>query len=314
MLTTEELKRARIESFKIINQVHGKSSYRNKKIYFSCAANYAEIKNKGQGDVEEGLYARVHKDNYTYIDQQIRKHGSNLLQISNGDFVDLKLKSVMHMPVFCLFSIKGDNPYVSFKEIPAYFLKKPRIIHKYTFKINKKFFHDFIVDENGKVKDMPSILSYLSLDILLKEIKNSFSYIGYDSKDIINDDIHYINRTNCEWFCPEDHPYELFYKSKMDFEYQHEHRIVIRDRNTKLIDISKDKVFPLYLPNLKNFTLYSDVKTYNQCELSVIVITKDVSPSAMGKNVIKSFIAENSIELYEITGDKLYCDIANLIK
>ncbi|MCW6110088.1 hypothetical protein [Clostridium sporogenes] len=312
MLTTEELKRARIESFKIIKQVYGKSSYNSNKIYFSCASNYAQIKNKGQGDIEEGLYARVHKDNHKYIDEQIKKYGSDLLQISNGDFVDLKLKSVMNMPVFCLFSIKGDNQCVSFKEMPAYFLKKPRIIHKYIFKINKKIFLDFIVDEDGKVKDKPSILAYLSLDKLLKEIKNSFLYLGYDSEEIINRDINYINRTNCEWFCPEDHPYELFYKSKEDFKYQHEHRIIIRDRNVNLIDREKDKVFLLHLPNLKNFTRYSDMKSYGQCEISVI--TKDVSPSVMDKDVIKSFIVEDAIERYKITGDKLYYDIANLAK
>jgi hypothetical protein len=228
MFYEDELQNPELMTFKIIDAKYIASTMSSGSIYLGCADYYAyqEIKtgNKGQGDVNEGLYARVRKNNSSYINEQERLHGSNLLKIANDGFWDLKLHSVINMPVFCFYTINAFDPGVRYFYEPSQSL---RVRYRtYQFMVPQKVWQDFGSDNF-------SIIKFLNHTDLSSRIDLSLQAEG--CQNTIKNRMKYVNRENKEWFCDEDHPAELFYKDA-SFSHQNEGRIIITDSKISFIN------------------------------------------------------------------------------
>lgn len=254
MFSEDELQTPELMTFKIIDAKYIASTMSSGSIYLGCADYYAhqEIKtgNKGQGDVNEGLYARVRKNNSSYINEQERLHGVDLLKIENNEFWELKLRSVINMPVFCFFTINAFDPGV------RYFYERSgslRVRYRtYQFAVPQKVWQDFGSDNF-------SIMKFLNHTDLSSRIDLSLKAEG--CKDTVKNRMKYVNRENTEWFCDEDHPAELFYKD-VSFIHQKEGRIIVTDRKFSFIneqDIDK-KIRPLKIGNVMEIVEEKGIK------------------------------------------------------
>lgn len=231
-------------TFKIINAQYIQSTILSGNIYFGCAEYYAYqevLGNKGQGDKNEGLYARVKKDNLSYINEQERLYGEDLCKIENGDFLDLKLRSVINMPIYCFYSVNANDLGVKYFDEPGETLKVR--YRTYKFNISKEVFKDFSAENFG-------MMNFINHTDLYRRIQNSLRSEG--CKHILKSRIKYVNRVGKEWICPEGHPAELFYKDK-SFGYQKEGRIVVTDRKISFIneEHSNKKYRVLNIGNVK---------------------------------------------------------------
>ncbi len=227
ILSESELEHAEIMTFKIINAAYIETTISSGNIYLGCAEYYAYqeiLGNKGQGDKDEGLYARVKKSNFSFIKEQRELHGADLIEIANGEFLDLKLKSVINMPVYCFYSINAFDTGVKYFDEPG---ETPKIRYRtYKFTIPKKVFQDFSAENFG-------IMNFLNHTDLYNRIEKSLKSEG--CKHILKTRIEYVSRNGIEWVCPENHPAELFYKDD-SFSYQKEGRIVATDSAISFIN------------------------------------------------------------------------------
>jgi hypothetical protein len=217
-----EISNDEILSFKILPSEYADSTIKGN-IYLSCADFYAyqheTSGNMGQGDKDEGLFARVFKNNIEYIKEQRSRHKSDLLENEHGKFVDLKLKSVINIPVYCFYSVNATSPNVTHEDR---LFEKSGVYHRsYKVLIPKRVLQDF--SNSGTF----SVLSFLNHSELSKLIMIAAQKEG--STRMLRDRIHYVDRKDKEWFCPIDqHPGELFFKD-IAFNYQSEGRIVLDD-------------------------------------------------------------------------------------
>lgn len=236
---------AEIMTFKIINAEYIEDTMASGNIYIGCADYYAyqeNTGNKGQGDKDEGLYARVRKENNSFITEQERLYGTDLVKIPNGDFLDLKLKSVINMPICCFYTINASDPIVSYFDEQG---ETPNVKYRiYTFDIPEKVLKDFSVDNFG-------IINFLNHTDLYVRIEKSLKAEG--CRHFTKTRMRYVDRENKEWFCPENHPFELFYKD-ISFGYQREGRIIAHDRNVGFPyeKDAKKKVRQVNIGNLTN--------------------------------------------------------------
>lgn len=253
ILSKDELQNAEIMTFKIINAEHICSTIQSGNIYFGCADYYAYqevLGNKGQGDRDEGLYARVKKSNLSYIKEQRRIHGADLIEYENAGFLDLKLKNVINMPVYCFYSINLTDPGVKYFDEPG---ETPKIRYRTCkFNIPKKVFEDFSAEKFG-------IMNFLNHTDLYLRIRKSLRIEG--CKHTLKRKIEYVSRVGREWVCPENHPSELFYKDN-SFSYQREGRIIVTDRKISFIneEFSNKKYRALNIGNVKTLVQKKAIK------------------------------------------------------
>lgn len=252
-LLEDELQNPEIMTFKIINAEYIQSTILSGNIYFGCAEYYAYqeiLGNKGQGDKDEGLYARIKNSNFLYIKEQEKLYGEDLITVENGEFLDLKLKSVINMPIYCVYSINANDLGVKCFNEPG---ETPKIRYRtYKFKISKEVFKDFSAEDFG-------ILNFLNHTDLYRRIQKSLRSEG--CKHILKTRIKYVNRVGKEWICPESHPAELFYKDN-SFGYQKEGRIVVTDRKISFIneELSNKKYRALSIGNVKKIVQKDAIK------------------------------------------------------
>lgn len=78
-------------------------------ISFSCPGNYIQIakttKNDEQGDLNEGIFARLKKDD-SRIGEMREKLKDDLEIIEDGEYVKLRRWSSYYIPTFCFYSYK----------------------------------------------------------------------------------------------------------------------------------------------------------------------------------------------------------------
>lgn len=252
-LSEDELQNAEIMTFKIINAEYIQSTILSGNIYFGCAEYYAYqelLGNKGQGDKDEGLYARVKKSNLSYIKEQEKLHGEDLVMIENGEFLDMKLKSVINMPIYCVYSINANDLGVKCFDEPG---ETPKIRYRtYKFDVSKEVFGDFSAENFG-------IMNFLNHTDLYLRVQKSLRSEG--CKHILKTRIKYVDRVDKEWICAEDHPAELFYKDN-SFSYQKEGRIVVTDRKISFISekLSNKKYRALNIGNVKKIVQKDAIK------------------------------------------------------
>jgi hypothetical protein len=249
-----ELLSAELMTFKIIDANFIASTRSSGNIYLGCADYYAyqEIKtgNKGQGDINEGIYARVRKSNTSYINEQEKRYGADLVKIENDGFWDLKLYSVINMPVFCFYTINASDPGVSYFDESTESLKVK--YRTYQFTVPQKVWLDFSSHNF-------SIIKFLNHTELSSRIDLSLRAKG--CRNTIKNRVRYVNKENKEWFCEEDHPAELFYKD-LSFSHQQEGRIIITDNKFSFINEKNrdNKYRPLYIGNIMEIVEEKGIK------------------------------------------------------
>lgn len=230
-------------AFKIMKYEYIKSTIEAGNIWFGCAELYADFeteKNKGQGDIDEGLYARVRKDNVTYIDAQRQQFADDLIEIPKGKFIDLKLRSVINMPVYCFYSMSASDPDVNH----GY---KPSETPGWSKRISKRNIPDKVLQDFSGV-DGFGVLNISDRERFIKSIANA---ARKEEHRITNGKIQYVDRENKEWFCPASHPGELLFKDN-SFSYQSERRVIILDNGIGFTHYEAEQVKTrsLHIPDL----------------------------------------------------------------
>lgn len=240
----DQLENAEILSFKIIQNKYIETTIKEGKICLGCADFYSYqekiSRKRGQGDKDEGVFARIHEKNVLKIDELKRLYGTDLKTKRNGEFLDFKLRSVINMPIYCFYSINASDRDVDYSdhcESPEEFVRT------FKFKIPKKVFEDFIGDgfENFGIMKFKNHTNILSI------VADSLTTKGC-TQELKEHRINYVVREKIEWCCPEDHPMELFYKD-ISFGHQKEARIIVQDSMVRFADQVDEKNKTLVLEN-----------------------------------------------------------------
>jgi hypothetical protein len=223
--TEDGFQKAEILSFKITNKKWIKSTIEMGEICLGCADFYSHPEEgtgkRGQYDKDEGIFARIHKDNVLKIKELERLYGNDLVTNPNGDFLDFKLKSVINMPIYCFYSANASQPDVGSSDKRDVSLIKG--VKTFELKINKKVFHDFCDDDF----DNFGMMIFLCHSVIRERIEDLLK--AKKCTHVCEHRICYVDRRNKGWCCPEDHPNELFYKD-ISFSHQKEVRIIVKDR------------------------------------------------------------------------------------
>jgi hypothetical protein len=189
-------------------------------ISFSCPGSYIDIAikegNDEQGDINEGIFARLKKGN-PKIKEMASKLKDDLEIIEDGDYVKLRRKSTYFIPTFCFYTFK-----------PTDVLKKD---------INgtgwQKFRHDF--DE--RMYSGFSLEDVTTLIIQPEPFKNQVQ--DSLSKQNIKFKTRHINYTEFEkeefFIEPTDNRDELFYKYPK-YAYQNETRVCLLNNSMNNIE------------------------------------------------------------------------------
>jgi hypothetical protein len=260
-LSEDDLANAEIWTCKIINTTYITNTIASGNVYFGCAELYAykgALGNKGQGDEDEGLYARVLRNNSMYLQEQQKIFGRDLVIIENGNFLDLKLRSVINMPLYCVYTINAKDSDVKYFDEPG---ETPNIFYRtYEFFVPKIVFQDFSTDDFG-------IIKFINHTDLYSRIENSLQKIG--CKTIERNRIRYVARENMEWICPDDHPHELFYKGD-NFSYQKEGRIIVSDNVASFVN--EEKVTNKYKAiNIGDLTDLVERSSIRICDVRAVI-------------------------------------------
>lgn len=228
-------------NWKIISKVENKDIKINE-LRFGKALNYiiaCQKYGKGQGDFDEGLFARIKSDNvYWYKkvkDFIILKYGNTeLIERQNGKFVDFFIRSHVFNPIACFYSSRLDW----WENQDKYTIENGQIEQVVTLK--GTIFKDFADTKNLKNELKYSdliIVNYGILNSLKEEVMQNLETLGVKGVVKIGQ-INYTRKKDCEWIVKEfilgtyeNFPDEFFYKGE-EFSYQSEMRIAIcSDKN-----------------------------------------------------------------------------------
>lgn len=212
---------------------------------FSCAETWANITNIGQGDPDEGMFARLPRED-SRIAEYEKMYRNNLLKVENGEFVDLKLKTVMRLPAFCFYSLKIRDVECELKEG----------VQRVSSTLPADIFKDFA---NGKTKseiqllpqgEQPAFIAVYDTEQFKYSIVKALLNLGVKQNDILPHHVTYVDRQNREFISQALQPNELFIKDKA-FEYQNETRIVVNSRSHRLKSL--DKPLIVQIGDMRNF-------------------------------------------------------------
>ncbi|MED4063169.1 hypothetical protein [Priestia megaterium] len=199
-------------------------------INFSCPGNYIDIAkrtgNNEQGDVDEGVFARLKKD-----DPKIGKAAKKLkddLEIidEHNGYVKLRRRSSYFIPTFCFYSYRGSDLLNSSQDFSGY----QQIPHWFDDRMYKSF-GQFLIRNVLNNDSYPA-----SLMIHVKPFKLRLQLAM--CRQGINFKMGNVNYTEFEkdefYIEPDEKRSELFYKFPQ-YSYQKEARICLYDRPFKNI-------------------------------------------------------------------------------
>ncbi len=234
-MSAEELKSAALMSFKIIDSEFIDDTIATEKIYLGCADRYAYLGscgNKGQGDKNEGIFARVPKNDVKFISDKEKLYKGDLIKCKNGEFIDLKLKSVINMPIYCFYTINALSPGISYQDLEWDGNDSDGFDRIYNIPISEKVLGDF--SNSGSF----ALINFLNHAEISNLIESAIRKDGIGKT--LQNKIHYVNRQNVRWECLDPHPQELFYKDE-EFSYQSERRIIVLDDKMNFMN-QKNKI------------------------------------------------------------------------
>lgn len=229
-------KHINLMSYKIMKD---SPSIRTDKFMFGCALKYilfAQKGIKGQGDIDEGILARLDKRKPHYsqkINSYIKTFGAENLYIRESDrFSDIWRKQILSIPFGCFFHMTKDiRPLLPPSGSGS---KEITVDADIPFQLFADFYNAEI--EEVKIGEF-CIVNYLSDRYLYECIAQALSLHGVSKNSISIKNISYSREPNKEWECPELYDRrsrmlapELFYKDS-SFSHQNEKRIAVFDKS-----------------------------------------------------------------------------------
>lgn len=195
----------------------------------------AQTGNNEQGDLYEGVFARLRKDN-PLLAQTIKCFETDIELIDDGDYTILRRKSTRSIPIFCAYGVRKDelkiiDTSVRFDEEAGQY--KGRI--RYDFP--EKLYHGFL-----DVSEEDAIWNFLcSAGHLFDSLETSLQEKGYTySKCVAKYDIDLSKEF---YIKPDaDGPYSELTHKRIDLAYQHEVRLYLPENPTP------DKILISYKP------------------------------------------------------------------
>lgn len=247
--------------------------YREKKLEFSCAANwvdYAQNGNSVTGDYLECIFAHVNNDDPRLSDLR-DFHGLPLgnhieiLRRSDDQTSYLRYTPTLMVPALCFFSFgekllsqKADGLMPTLPRTISFDLGKYRASMKYAkdeaaflFITDPcRFFEDLRCQVKKAIRNNSDYLTterYYSNGMAVDLFCNEVDYHKYNVDELFYDDTH----------VPSE---ELFWKTKK-YEWQHEVRVIIANINFKsLFGVGKYDYRKCYLEvELPRFQEYSEI-------------------------------------------------------
>lgn len=206
---------------------------------------YEEKNNKGRGDVLEGTFACCNLfdlENLTQIADKYKiSEDRNIEKYIKDGKIYFKRKSVMNLPVFCVYLLKAD----------AFEWPEKAGWHSIGTTIPAKYFRDFADHQtpeeiNGLPLDkQPAVVVIRDFDTLKRRIITHLLSLGINEDEILIEPISYYDFNQygeMGWFdlCQKP-PLELAFKD-ISFSAQSEARFIINTKNEAVTEYLRNNV------------------------------------------------------------------------
>jgi hypothetical protein len=261
-------------AIKILKRKYAEEMIEHGRILFNCAENWSNIKSKGQGDKNEGIFGRLINDKYLNINELKNKYNENLVIKRSNKYVTIKRKDVCRLPLYCYYVLKNLK-WKSKYAINENLLKGKATIPNYYindfYKCNKIFNEkDY---NNTKNEDRPTIVIIKEPKLFEEKIIQTLTNnLFIDKNNVLNNYISY-RKCNNDIFIDNNHPYELFKKDNC-FSYQLEQRFVINDFSVMgKMSKENDNKFTIDIGNMSGYAEVLKDKYYKDdiiCEANLI--------------------------------------------
>lgn len=229
VLTSKDLKGADLFRFKFQQYNFAKNSFNKHEYYFSCPQKWIDAGrngNKGQGDVDEGLYARIKKTSAEKL-KNIRDKYPELIEYENNKYIDFKLKRALFYPTLCYYTVLANSNSVKILE--------PNILHrdKYLCTMEIDIEHQFFKDFTANSIEEYGMLQFIDHESFILDLINGINKQGFHCIEAKK--IEYVDRKNKEWIGEGNPENAIFYKG-IEYAHQEEFRVVIKDAEASLYE------------------------------------------------------------------------------
>ncbi len=209
---------------------------------------YEEKNGKGRGDVLEGTFAccnQLDLENMIRIATKYRVlEDKNIEKCCKGGKTYFKRKSVMNLPVFCVYLLKAD--VFEWPEKAGW--------HSIHTTIPAKYFRDFVDHQTPEeikclpLDKQPSVVVIRDFDALKRRIITHLLSLGISEDEILVEPISYYDFNQygeMGWFdlCQKP-PLELAFKD-ISFSAQSEARFIINTKNESAAEYLRNNIIQL---------------------------------------------------------------------
>lgn len=258
----------------------------NGQVYFSCCAKWRSAAklydNKGQGDKNEGVFAKyLRKNSRKPIQNYKKQFGKDLIVRTDGEYVLLSRKSSLYVPATCFYSIDSQS---IINELPQNEEERISKIAESTqdneFRVDNvplvipnKFSDDFHWEKD----DVEAIL-IKSPKNFVKKLKdfgmfgNKITYIDMSKEYDIFAEKLYEKHYNLSLEAAKEKHIDIFFKDQKNYEHQYEYRIILPKKALK----SAKKGYTIKLHGLKKYVYKKGNKEVAPKDIDFICNTKNL--------------------------------------
>lgn len=224
-------------------------------IKFSTPKSWEQYGKQGRGDIYEGTLAYSSKFYPSQYEKLIAKY-SNTCTYELPNRILIKNRRDMQLPCICFYGLKTD----------AFPPPQNEGRNRISTYIDAKYFRDFADNASPAEiaalppKKQPAIAVIKDWAEFVRRLKAKLNSIGVPDECILVSPVQYFDfspySTDDSWVdlnCTP--PKELFVKSKQDFEYQNELRIVIDTDDPTILDLLSN---PIVIGNLSDIAAVAE--------------------------------------------------------
>lgn len=224
-------------------------------IKFSTPKSWEQYGKQGRGDIYEGTLAYSSKFYPSQYEKLIAKY-SNTCTYELPNRILIKNRRDMQLPCICFYGLKTD----------AFPPPQNEGRNRISTYIDAKYFRDFADNASPAEiaalpsKKQPAIAVIKDWAEFVRRLKAKLNSIGVPDECILVSPVQYFDftpySTDDSWVdlnCTP--PKELFVKSKQDFEYQNELRIVIDTDDPTILDLLSN---PIEIGNLSDIAAVAE--------------------------------------------------------
>lgn len=224
-------------------------------IKFSTPKSWEQYGKQGRGDIYEGTLAYSSKFYPSQYEKLIAKY-SNTCTYELPNRILIKNRRDMQLPCICFYELKTD----------AFPPPQNEGRNRISTYIDAKYFRDFADNASPAEiaalppKKQPAIAVIKDWAEFVRRLKAKLNSIGVPDECILVSPVQYFDftpySTDDSWVdlnCTP--PKELFVKSKQDFEYQNELRIVIDTDDPTILDLLSN---PIEIGNLSDIAAVAE--------------------------------------------------------